>query len=66
MIYIGIDPGAVSGALGAVDHEGNYLESFDIEHKDKHILALVFKSRILSIVDPKEGAEICMEQVHSM
>ena len=66
MIYIGIDPGAVSGALGAVDHEGNYLEAFDIEHKDKHILALVFKSRILSIVDPKEGAEICMEQVHSM
>ncbi len=35
-------------------------------HKDKHILALVFKSRILSIVDAKEGAEICMEQVHSM
>jgi len=65
-IFIGVDPGAVSGALGAVDHDGNYLSAFDIEHKDKHILALVFKSRILSIVDPKEGAEICMEQVHSM
>ena len=65
-MYIGIDPGAVSGALGALDHHGNYLEAFDIEHKDKHILALVFKSRILSIVDPREGAEICMEQVHSM
>jgi len=66
MIYIGVDPGSVSGALGALDHHGNYLEAFDIEHKDKHILALVVKSRILSIVDPKEGAEICMEQVHSM
>ena len=65
-IWIGIDPGAVSGALGALDDQGNYLEAFDIEHKDKHILALVFKSRILSLVDPKEGAEICMEQVHSM
>ena len=65
-IYVGIDPGCVSGALGALDHQGNYLEAFNIEHKDKHILALVFKSRILSIVDPKEGAEICMEQVHSM
>lgn len=65
-IFLGIDPGSVSGALGALDHQGNYLEAFDIEHKDKHILALVFKSRILSIVDPKEGAEICMEQVHSM
>jgi len=65
-IFLGIDPGSVSGALGAVDHEGNYLEAFDIEHRDKHILALVFKSRILSLVDPKIGAEICMEQVHSM
>ena len=65
-IWIGVDPGAVSGALGAVDHHGNYLEAFDIEHQDKHILALVFKSRILGLVDPKEGAEICMEQVHSM
>jgi Holliday junction resolvasome RuvABC endonuclease subunit len=66
MVYIGIDAGSVSGALGAIDHDSNYVESFMIDNKDKHILALVFKSRILSIVDPKEGAEICMEQVHSM
>jgi len=66
MVYIGIDPGSVSGALGAITHDGSYLDSFNIEHKDKHIRALVFKSRILSIVDVKEGAEICMEQVHSM
>jgi Holliday junction resolvasome RuvABC endonuclease subunit len=65
-IYIGVDAGSVNGALGAIDHNGNYVESFMIEHKDKHILALVFKSRILSIVDPKEGAQICMEQVHAM
>jgi len=66
LVYIGVDPGSVSGALGALDHQGNYLEAFNIEHQDKHILALVFKSRILSLVDPKIGAEICMEQVHSM
>jgi Holliday junction resolvasome RuvABC endonuclease subunit len=66
MIYIGIDAGTVSGALGAIDHDSNYVSSFMIDHKDKHILALVFKSRILSIVDPKEGAQICMEQVHAM
>lgn len=66
MIYIGIDPGSINGALGAIDSQGAYIEAFNIEHQDKHILALVFKSRILSIVDPKEGAEICMEQVHSM
>jgi Holliday junction resolvasome RuvABC endonuclease subunit len=66
MIYIGIDAGSVNGALGAINHNGEYVESFMIDHKDKHILALVFKSRILSIVDPKEGAQICMEQVHAM
>jgi len=66
MVYIGIDPGSVSGALGAISHDGIYIDSFNIEHQDKHIRALVFKSRILSIVDVKEGAEICMEQVHSM
>jgi len=65
-IYIGCDPGSVNGAIGALDNFGNYLESFNIEHKDKHILALVFKSRLLSIIDPKEGAEICLENVHSM
>ena len=57
-IWIGVDPGAVSGALGAVDHHGNYLEAFNIEHQDKHILALVFKSRILGLVDPKEVGTI--------
>ena len=66
MIYIGIDAGSVSGALGAIDHDSNYVSSFMIDHRDKHILALVFKSRILSIVDPREGAQICMESVHAM
>ena len=66
MIYLGIDDGSVNGALGAINHYGEYVDSFMIEHKDKHICALVFKSRILSIVDPKEGAQICMEQVHAM
>lgn len=66
MIYIGIDPGSINGALGAVDSQGSFIDAFNIEHQDKHILALVFKSRILGLVDPKVGAEICMEQVHSM
>lgn len=65
-IYLGVDPGSINGALGAVDSQGAFIEAFNIEHQDKHILALVFKSRILGLVDPKEGAEICMEQVHSM
>ena len=65
-IWIGIDPGVVSGAVGALDPNGDYLDSFNIEHQDKHVLPMVFKNMILRLVDPKEGAEICCELVHSM
>ena len=66
MVYLGLDPGSISGALGALDARGDYLDSFEIQHKDKNILPLVFKNMILRCIDPKEGAEICMELVHSM
>ncbi len=65
-IWIGLDPGSISGAVGALDSNGDYLDSFMIEHKDKNILPLVFKNMILRCIDPREGAEICMESVHSM
>ena len=66
MVFIGIDPGSISGAVGALHSNGDYLDSFMIEHQDKHVLPMVFKNMILRLVDPKEGAEICCEQVHSM
>lgn len=66
MVFIGIDPGSVSGAVGAVLSNGDYLDSFMICHQDKHVLPMVFKNMILRLVDPKEGAEICCESVHSM
>jgi len=65
-IYLGLDPGSISGAVGALDSNGDYLDSFMIEHKDKNILPLVFKNMVLRCIDPREGAEICMESVHSM
>ena len=65
-VFIGIDPGSVSGAVGALHSNGDYLDSFMIEHQDKHILPMVFKNMILRVIDPKEGAEICCELVHSM
>ena len=65
-IFIGCDPGSISGAVGALHSNGDYLDSFMIEHQDKHILPMVFKNMILRLVDPKEGAEICCELVHSM
>lgn len=65
-IYCGVDPGLVSGAVGALDHHGNYIEAWFIEHQDKRILPIVFKNALLKAIDPKEGAQICIESVHSM
>ncbi len=31
-IWIGLDPGSISGAVGALDSNGDYLDSFMIEH----------------------------------
>ncbi len=31
-IYLGLDPGSISGAVGALDSNGDYLDSFMIEH----------------------------------
>ena len=64
--FVGCDPGSISGAMGVIDTNGGYVDSWMIEHKDKHILALAFKSRILGAIPPNEGAEIGMESVHSM
>ena len=65
-VFIGIDPGAVSGAVAAVDHHGISQGSFMIDHKDKHIMAFALKSRILGFAPAGTDAQICVEQVFSM
>ena len=65
-IWVGIDPGSVSGAVGGLLDNGDYLDSFEIQHQDKHVLPMVLKNMILRLIDPKEGGEICCELVHSM
>jgi crossover junction endodeoxyribonuclease RuvC len=65
-VFIGIDPGAVSGAIAAIGWNGDPIGSYMIEHKDKHIMAMALKSRILGFVEPGQDAQICIEQVFSM
>ena len=65
-VWVGIDPGSVSGAVGGLLDNGDYLDSFEIQHQDKHVLPMVLKNMILRLIDPKEGGEICCELVHSM
>jgi hypothetical protein len=56
MIYVGIDPGAISGAIAAVDHDSKFIGAANIEHLNGRILP----------IDPKEGGEIGIEAVHVM
>ena len=65
-VFIGLDPGAVSGAIAAVDDRGEAIGSFMIDHQDKHIMAMALKSRIMGFAPVGTDAQICVEQVFSM
>ncbi len=51
-VFIGVDPASATGAVGVLDSEGNYIESFMIEHQDKHIRAMVLKNAFYSEPHP--------------
>ena len=46
-VFCGVDPASATGAVGVLDSQGNYIESFMIEHQDKHIRAMVLKNALL-------------------
>jgi len=49
-IYIGVDPGLNTGAYGAIDHNGNYIECGDIESNGERILPRVLKITLQDII----------------
>ena len=66
MIWIGVDPGLRSGAIGAVDHDGNFIAVYDIAAVDDRIDARVLKQMILDMTIPGDDYAICLEQVWTM
>jgi len=40
-LFVGCDPGSVSGAIGVLDSMGDYASSFMIPHENKHIRAML-------------------------
>jgi len=64
-IFCGVDPASATGAVGVLDSQGNYIDSFMIEHQDKHIRAMVLKNALLRAIDPKEGGEIAIEMLYA-
>lgn len=65
MIYIGIDPGLVSGAWGALDHEGSYAGCGDIQNDGTRVLPKKFKEDLLRFMDGRDCV-IVSEDVFSM
>lgn len=66
MIYIGIDPGAVSGAYAAIDHNGEFIGCGDIPSVDGRVNASQLRYALKSCVSSFDTAMIAVESVHSM
>ena len=65
MIYVGIDPGAISGAIAAVDHDSKFIGAANIEHLNGRILPIELCDLLSNFIDPKEGGEIAIEMLYS-
>ena len=66
MIWIGVDPGLRSGAIGAVDHDGRYVGMSDIPAEGDKIDARGLKQLILDLTVPGDDYAICVEQVWTL
>ncbi len=66
MIWIGVDPGLRSGAIGAVDHDGRYIAVHDIAADGDKIDARALKQLILNMTVAGDDYAICVEQVWTM
>jgi crossover junction endodeoxyribonuclease RuvC len=66
MIWIGIDPGAISGAYAAINHDGELIGCGDIPSMDGRVNASQLRYLIKSCVSTFDTAMIAVESVHSM
>jgi crossover junction endodeoxyribonuclease RuvC len=65
-VYIGVDPGAVSGAYAAIDHNGEFIACGDIPSVDGRVNASQLRYLLKSCVSSFDTALIVVESVHSM
>ena len=66
MIWIGIDPGAISGAYAAINHNGDFIGCGDIPSVDGRVNASQLRYVLKSCVSSFDTAMIAVESVHSM
>lgn len=62
-VWIGIDPGLRSGAIGAIDHHGGFVWAEDIAASGDRIDAKKLKEQIFRMTIPGDSYAICIEHV---
>ena len=65
-VYIGVDPGAISGAYAAIDHNGEFIGCGDIPSVDGRVNASQLRYLLKSCVSSFDAAMVVVESVHSM
>lgn len=63
MIFIGVDPGLRSGAIGSIDHNGKYIYAYDIPADGDRIDVKELKEIIYKLIVPGDSFLICIEHV---
>ena len=66
MIFIGVDPGAISGAYGAIDHNREFIACGDIPSIDGRVGAIDLYRLLKDCVGTFDTAFIAVENVHGM
>lgn len=65
--YIGLDPGLLSGAWAAINHNGDFVACGDIPHADGRVQPRALKMALQDAIrGDKDGCEIIIEQVGGM
>lgn len=65
MLIIGVDPGLVSGAWGAIDHHGAYRAGGPIPHADRRIDVRQWRHDLREAMGHQDVV-VALESVHSM
>lgn len=66
MIYLAIDPGSVSGAYAAIDHNNTFIGCGDIPNKGGCVLPKLLSIKLQELIPKHDSCEIIIENVHAM
>lgn len=62
-IYVGIDPGAISGAWAAIDQNANFVGCGDIDSDDGRVVAISLYRAIMEAIPAHDCGMIAVEMV---